>query len=408
MTRTSSPPPRRSSPSARQSSEIGQASEYSESVGSVRRAIKEHLPRTSAQRFLNLPLQARLNNQAQLLNEAINNGSWRAHAALSNALDLESSRATKPDKEKIRSVRKALLPKFRKRSGNAIHPEGDVTEGAAVGDSTRSWSDKVYGAIRADDANKLTRLLNRKRGKLEELTQNGGCPLTVALGPPLRWKALIALVNEFPKLCHINEPYNTVQIPHRFLLHEAVSRRDKGAIETLFKKGALANVASELTGDTALHLAADLLSPSIVSLLLKYKANVDSRDRNGSTALLRAIQSKTEKIGKLKGTVEALLKATPSLLQADTPNITPIMALQNRLARLNTELNEAKTRDNAQKNASREFESESDCLEREKTLRHLSRKVYDFTQALKLLKRAVPPANSAARVQTFSRWFHHT
>ena len=107
-------------------------------------------------------------------------------------------------------------------------------------------------------------------------------------------------------------------------LFDAIMSEDMPAIKSLLADGADANVLDK-AGDSPLILASDRINAEAVRLLVEAGANVDTKDANGQTALMRAIGVGFIVQDEYLQTVEALLDAGPDLNAQDQNGFTALI-----------------------------------------------------------------------------------
>jgi ankyrin repeat protein len=138
--------------------------------------------------------------------------------------------------------------------------------------------------------------------------------------------ACIATITTVPAAAQFSQSYNLI---------DAVKDRDAAkAKEVLDKPGSTAvNSRDEATGETALHLVTRDRDLGWMAFLIQNGAKVDTRDRNGNTALMTAVQ-----IGYDEGAM-LLLGQGASVNLANSRGETPlIIAVHNRDVQLSRTL----------------------------------------------------------------------
>eukprot|EP00047_Mylnosiga_fluctuans_P004692 m.235993 g.235993 ORF g.235993 m.235993 type:complete len:1096 (-) comp12913_c0_seq1:104-3391(-) len=199
-----------------------------------------------------------------------------------------------------------------------------VSRGASVNVKAGGYT-LVHSAILNEHLGAL-RFLLQNRADIEELTNDGETPLQLAVSQGktdavvvlCEFKAQTNVVDSkgFPPLWHAmntrqeksvealvrggamvnaNDPTH----PGESLLHLAVRGQIEYAVFKLCSAGANANIESQDSRLAPLHLAADTGTANIANILLQFSANVNARDGEGKTPLMRAIVSKQADVAML-------------------------------------------------------------------------------------------------------------
>ncbi|MCE2679779.1 MAG: ankyrin repeat domain-containing protein [Burkholderiales bacterium] len=289
-------------------------------------------------------LDSLLNSEHCPISAAMRIGSWRS---LNVIAETAGSGAGKPARfAKVNNPRHstgtATLHRYQSKATVAEPVDTPKTENT-VAAKEQNWCNAVFDAIRNNQAELLKKKLTGQADALERLTQNGNSPLTVATSLPLKWKALMVLIEHLPGLCDVNKPFEELQLQNRFLLHEAAYRGDLPALEVLFKNGAKPDVRLDGESPTALHLAAGKLHVGIVNSLLKKGADFTLRTSDRSTPILHAVRAEVKRKESLKRTVTALMDAIAKHLiyQLDTKPVLQTLGQTLAKAQKNTATAEA-------------------------------------------------------------------
>ena len=113
-------------------------------------------------------------------------------------------------------------------------------------------------------------------------------------------------------------------------LHYATEKQQLAIIKRLLFKGVPADQqkiqVGNVTGQTALHIAAKLGNPEIAALLLKYKANIDLRNNQGQTPLHYAAYFSTNGSGH-KAVAELLINLDRTILDKEDADGAPALMM---------------------------------------------------------------------------------
>jgi hypothetical protein len=304
---------------------------------SAMRAIKSLRPESLRKQLTERTgsLDSLLNSQHCPITTAIHSGSWRSMNVMTKTAGGSPERTGRlaTAKNPKYSLGAATTPQHSKPMEKIEEPEETPPVANTGAAQEEKWCHSVFDAIRRDDAKLLKKKLAGQPDALQRLSLEGNSPLTVATTLPLKWEALMVLIEKLPGLCNINEPFEALQLQHRFLLHEAVARRDLLALEVLFKNGAQPDARLNDESTTALHLAAGNLHVGIVSSLLKNGADVSLADGDRCTPILHAVQANVKQKGSMSRTVEALMKASAGLSNYQLDTETALQTLRQTQAR---------------------------------------------------------------------------